>query len=143
MVLSNKLNKMSVAAHDSLVLRLSCYRGWDTDINEIFIFWDYTKELFGLRGKTCELDGIYSYECDSVEGVMNYLRCVFQDRFPKGFYLSLLSFENLPKKLYNITYETFYDLPIKARIVDAEAPNSSDLKMYLNVLMEVYSEWKL
>ena len=50
---------MSVAVHDSLVLRLSCNRGWDTDINEIFMFWDYTKELFGLRGKTCELDGIY------------------------------------------------------------------------------------
>ena len=31
------------------------------------------------------LDGIYSYECDSVEGVVNYLRCVFQDRFQKDF----------------------------------------------------------
>lgn len=120
----------------------------------VYVFYDYKKELFGIRcgyNKSNGDIGTFSYYVDNKEVLLDFLlEFLFHPKFAE---VSLVNYADLPKDSDNITYELlreydedkneisgYSDDGEEDRDTDEVFPNK-ELKRFLNIIENVYNEY--
>jgi len=123
------------------------------DINHtVFIFYDYTTKLFGIRGLTInfEDDAIsgkcrFSYNCETIRHVITLLDTIFVDSEDELFY-AMINYPNLPLSSDEITYDVLRKIDDNNIISCTDVSNDDDffkdvLFKALLMLKNVYNEY--
>jgi hypothetical protein len=133
--------------HDTLVLRM-IQRTENENEYEIFILYDYKEKIFYLRGGNV-MDKIlssYSFECDNVIELYNFLTKIFNPLFDDGdLIVSLLAMNNLPLNSKEITYDLLEQSIYKKEFDNIDKSNcvkykSNELLYYTTIMTDIHNK---
>jgi hypothetical protein len=137
---------------DSLVLQINGFNE-ENDINHtVFIFYDYTTKLFGIRGLTVnyendEVSGKchFSYDCGRLKHTISLINMIFVDSESEIFYATLNQ-PNLPLSSDQITYDVLSKTDDNNIISSTCVSNdeeffNNDLRTGLKMLKNIYNEY--
>lgn len=142
----------SPSPHDSLVLNFTYGRG-----NDVYVFWDYTTQLFGIRGRTTwrepgkqKQETRYSLESGKVQGVMTFLGyCTNLNpvvNISDEMYVRIGLLSDLPKVASEITYDMLVEMdqpgPDAFPLLMTQNRTVPEVHRLLEMLMDVYTEYK-
>jgi hypothetical protein len=126
---------------DCLVLRIDEF-DYDTNKldNSMYIYYDVNEDIYVIRGKRPDNWETYSFYCDTMHGVKDFVSTVICQGNLWSY--NLYNCDNLPLDSDDITFGTLeYNVKREKEVVayDYQVYNKKTLKRMLRILRNVYN----